>query len=114
VLIDEAQRLTWRQQRGVFRSPVPLVLGTHFDYRRSLIRAGRRVKTVEVGGRMNPQRLHGLLNARIRWVRRGEGPLPAVRIETARRLLEQFGPNVRGIQGELYVVFQTMTGIQDV
>ena len=114
LLIDEAQRLTWRQQRKVFRDPVPLVLGTHVDFHRALTRAGRRVITIRVAERMNTDRLHDLLNARIRWVRRGDGPLPAIRRQTARRLLEQFGPDVRRIQQDLYLTFQRLSGIQDV
>jgi hypothetical protein len=114
LLIDEAQRLTRRQRRQVFGSCEPLVLGTHVDFHRSLIRAGRRVETVEVGRRMNPQRLHALLNARIHWVRRNEGPLPAICIETAIRLLQRFGPDVRQIQRELYNVFQSMSFIQNI
>jgi hypothetical protein len=113
-LIDEAQRLTWRQRTRVFRPGVPLALGTHRNFGRELLRAGRRVETIEVGKAMNSQRLHDLLNARVRWVRRGDGPLPSIRLETARRLLAQFGPDVRRIQRELYVTFQTMSRIEDV
>jgi hypothetical protein len=114
LLIDEAQRLTWTQRRWVFRPGVPLALGTHRDFRGALVRAGRRVETIEVGKRMNPERLHGLLNARVSWVRRCDGPLPAIRPETARRLLAQFGPDVRRIQRELYVTFQNMSRIENV
>jgi hypothetical protein len=114
ILIDEAQRLTWAQRRRLFRSRTPLALGTHVDYARELARAGRRVESIDVGQGMNPRRLHALLNARVRSVRRCEGPLPAIRLETAHRLLEQFGPDVRRIQQELYPIFQNMSGVQDV
>ena len=63
---------------------------------------------------MNAERLHALLNARIHWVRRREGPLPAIRLETASCLLQQFGPDVRRIQRELYGAFQTMSCIANV
>jgi hypothetical protein len=114
LLIDEAQRMTRLQRWSVFRSRAPLVLGTHFDFHEALIRAGRRVQTIDVGRRMTPQRLHSLLNARVRWVRRREGPVPAIRPQTASRLLRQFGPDVRRIQQELYVTFQTLSRIEDV
>jgi hypothetical protein len=115
VLIDEAQRLTWRQRRQVFRSSVPLVLGTHRDFTRELSRAGRRVRTVAVEGRMNATRLTRILNSRIECVRRGEGPVPGVLYETAAGLLERFGPDIRRIQLELYMTFQNMNdGIRDV
>ena len=107
-LIDEAQRLTRQQKRRAFRSSVPLVLGTHRDFARELARAGRRVRTVAVGDRMNSTLLTRILNSRIEWVRRDEGPVPGVRHRTAARLLERFGPDVRRIQYELYLVFQDM------
>ena len=114
-LIDEAQRLTWRQQRRLFRSTVPLVLGTHRDFGRALVRAGRTVRTVAVDDRMSPARLTRILNSRIEWVRRDEGPVPGVRLETAASLIERFGPDVRRIQFDLYKTFQTMQdGIRDV
>ena len=115
VLIDEAQRLTWRQRRQVFRSSVPLVLGTHRDFTRELTRAGRRVRTVAAEDRMNATRLTRILNSRIEWVRRGGGPVPGVLYETAAGMLERFGPNIRRIQLELYMTFQDMNdGIRDV
>lgn len=114
LLIDEAQRLTRWQQFRVFRRHVPLVLGTHVDFAEPLRRAGRRVMTVPVEGRMNPERLARILNARIDWVRRREGPLPHVRVETASRLLERYGPDVRRVLHELYLLFQQMSTIHDV
>ena len=115
LLIDEAQRLTWWQQWCVFRGRVPLVLGTHRDFTSLLLRAGRRVRTIAVRDCMDPPRLSRLLNARIGWVRRADGPLPRVRVETAAQLLQQFGPDIRSIEHELYAVFQDMNqGIQDV
>ncbi len=114
-LIDEAQRLTRQQKRRAFHSNVPLVLGTHRDFNRELARAGRRVRTIAVGDRMNSTLLSRILNSRIEWVRRDEGPVPGVRHRTAARLLERFGPDVRRIQYELYLVFQDMKdGIRDV
>ena len=114
-MIDEAQRLTRWQQHRVFRSDIPLVLGTHRDFGRQLARAGRRVRTVAVDDRMNPTRLTRILNSRIEWVRRDEGPVPSVRHETAARMLETFGPDVRRIHRELYMTFQDMNGgIRDV
>lgn len=114
LLIDEAQRLTRWQRLWMFRARVPLVLGTHVDFEEPLRRAGRRVTTVPVAREMNPQRLARILNARIDWVRRGEGPVPHVRVETAAGMLERFGPDVRRILHELYLSFQHMRTIHDV
>ena len=114
LVIDEAQRLTWRQRGQVFRSSIPLVLGTHVDFRRTLVRAGRVVETVAVNRQMDTERLCALLNAHIHRVRRSEGKPSRIRLETTRRLLQQFGPDVRWILHELYVTFQSLTRIQDV
>lgn len=109
VMIDEAQRLTWWQRHRLFRSRVPLVLGTHKDFTRELVNAGRQVRTVAVAERMNPERLTRILNARIEWVRRDDGRVPAVPFDMAAGLFERFGPDIRTIQYELYKTFQKMT-----
>ncbi|MCP4511738.1 MAG: hypothetical protein GY826_35655, partial [Fuerstiella sp.] len=64
ILIDEAQRLTCWQQLQVFRSNIPLVLGTHRDFHRQLRLAGRVVETIDVQQGTDVERLHRLLNAR--------------------------------------------------
>ncbi len=114
LLIDEAQRLTWSQRRRIFPVGIPLVLGTHTDFERALRRAGRRVETIEVQRGTNPERLLRILNRRIEWVRRSPGPLPTIRLETAGRLLDQLGPNIRQIQRALYMVFQDLPEVRDV
>jgi hypothetical protein len=108
LLIDEAQRMTRWQQWKVFRSGIPLVLGTHRDFTGELKRAGRRVKTVVVYERMSASRLVRIIQARIEWVRRDAGPVPQLSHETADRLLTRFGPDVRRIFYELYGIFQNL------
>ncbi|MCA9196554.1 MAG: hypothetical protein KDA87_03410 [Planctomycetales bacterium] len=110
-LIDEAQRMTWWQRWYFFRRPAPLVLGTHFDYQRSLERLGRRVITVQVGQETSVQHIHHILNQRIEWVRRQSGPVPQIRLETVQRLMQQFGPDIRSIQQALYEQFQSLQEI---
>jgi hypothetical protein len=58
---------------------------------------------------MNPERLTRILNARIEWVRRDAGGVPAVSFDIAAGLFERFGPDIRTIQYELYKTFQKMT-----
>ncbi len=113
ILIDEAQRLTQWQQFQVFRSNTPLVLGTHRDFQRKLRRAGRVVETIEVEQGTDTERLHRLLNARIEWVRRGDGQMPSITLPTADNLLKEFGPNIRGILHQLYTAFQNLNEITD-
>ncbi|MEQ9407288.1 MAG: hypothetical protein RIK87_06155 [Fuerstiella sp.] len=114
ILIDESQRLTRWQRFRLFRRPVPLILGTHEDHSAELKRAGRTVETIEVGQGTSTERLHQILNARIEWVRRHDGPLPGVSVETVHRLRHTFGPDVRSILHELYVEFQRLTEVRHV
>jgi hypothetical protein len=113
ILIDEAQRLTRWQQFQVFRSNIPLVLGTHRDFHRQLRLAGRVVETIDVQQTIDVERLHRLLNARIQWVRRSDGPIPSITPETADRLRKEFGADIRGILHQLYAVFQNLNEIAD-
>ena len=115
ILVDEAQRLTRWQQRQLFRSRAPLVLGTHRDFSQELTRAGRQVRTVAVSDRMSVKRLTRILNKRISWVRRGQGHVPSISCESAGHLLNQFGPDIRQILFEMYEKFQNLPeGCRDV
>lgn len=108
LLVDEAQRMTRRQRHAIFPAAVPLVLGTHRDFGRSLRRAGRNVTTIEVAQDSSPERLHRLLNLRIAASRRGPGTVPQVSLPTAADLLDEFGPNIRAIVHQLYERIQAM------
>ena len=114
IIIDEAQRLTKWQQFRTFRARVPLVLGTHFDYTKHLRFAGRTFDTVEVAQFMSSARLVRILNRRIEWVRRGNGPVPQISKSACSILLKEYGPDIRSIQRKLYDTFQEMTEVQDV
>lgn len=109
ILIDEAQRLTVWQRWRLFCSSIPLVLGTHRDFRTELVRAGRQVTTIEVAHQTDAARLHRLLNARIAAVRRGPGILPSISPDTTNALLNRLGPNVRAIVHALYSEFQILS-----
>lgn len=113
-MIDEAQRLTLWQRFRLFRSAVPLVLGTHRDFSKELRLAGRQVETVEVECGTNARRLCRLLNARIEHVRRGPGAVPCVSLKTAERLRLEHGANIRAMLHQLYVRFQELPEVCDV
>lgn len=114
LLVDEAQRMTWKQRRTVFPNNTPLVLGTHRDFERSLRRAGRHVVTIPVKHSTSPQRLHEILNRRIAAFRRQAGPIPNVSRDTCDRLLNQFGPNIRAIVQQLYEQVQGMSDVEEI
>ena len=109
ILIDEAQRLTVWQRWRLFRSSIPLVLGTHRDFATELARSGRHVTTIEVARRTDTARLHRLLNSRIAVVRRGPGTIPSISHGTTNELLKRFGPDIRAIVHTLYSEFQTLS-----
>lgn len=108
IIVDEAQRLTWRQVHQLFRTTTPLVLSTHYDFRRIVAAYGRTVESLMMGQRMTAAWLRALLNRRIAASRRGPGPIPTIRLTTAQRLLDEHGPNVRAILDTLYSRFQQM------
>ena len=114
ILIDEAQRLTTWQWVKLFRSQVPLVLGTHRDFTISLRRAGRIVETIQPSQRTDADRVHQILNQRIEYVRRDDGPVPKITKQTSDRLRSQFGHDIRSMQDSLYETFQALREIRDV
>lgn len=113
-MIDEAQRLTWWQRFRLFRSTVPLVLGTHRDFTTELQRAGRKVETIDVSQQTDERRLCRLLNSRIEHMRRGAGLVPTVSMETAMKLRREFGSDIRAMLHSMYVVFQNLAEVREV
>ncbi|MEZ6035033.1 MAG: hypothetical protein R3C17_18215 [Planctomycetaceae bacterium] len=114
LLIDEAQRLTKIQQWLIFRSRRRLILGTHEDFEQSLCRADRPALTIAADRFTNEGRVHTLLNARIQFARRADGPIPSVTLQTASRLFTQFGSDIRSIEHSMYQTIQLLRDIQDV
>jgi hypothetical protein len=107
LMIDEAQRLGWRERRCAFRLGGPLVLGTHRNLEPWLRRAGLVVITVDVGSQQTPERLERMLNRRIEASRlAASGPIPCIDRQFACALLDQFGFNTRRIEHYLYDQFQ--------
>jgi len=114
LLIDEMQRLPCWHRRRLFRRRVPLAIGTHEDLSDELGRAGFEVQTVRPAEMLDGNRLHRMLNRRIEWARRGPGPLPQIRLQTAQTMLDRFGDDLRAIEFCLYDLYQDLREIQDV
>ena len=108
LLLDEAQRIPWWQRRKVFRTPGPLVLGTHRDFTTELQRYRRDVKTVEAGSATDAERLDKIFQRRIEFARRGPGPVPQVPLATTEQLIARYGTDVRSMEGHLYDLFQVL------
>ena len=108
VLIDEAQRLPRRVRKQIFRSGVPLVLATHHDLAAPLKRAGYQVVTQRIGLSLSPDTLAQILNRRIVASRRDpKHAVPQIDLNTAARLIDRFGTDVRSIENYLYEIVQS-------
>lgn len=114
LMVDEVQRLSRWTRFCLFRRNLPLVLGTHQDYAGELKRAGRQVTTIKVGGDLDAGRLQRIVERRIEFARRKKGPVPRLTRTAVRRLMLEFGSDVRGIEGKLYDVFQNLKEPGDV
>lgn len=114
LLIDEAQRLTLPQRWKTFRSDRRLILGTHRDFSYALETAGRPVLTLYADRFTDATRVCTIFNVRIHSVRRTDGPIPSIKVETAARMFTEFGSDLRSMEHELYLIFQQLREIQDV
>ena len=110
-MIDELQRLPWRQLRQLLATGRPLAIGSHSNHRRALRRAGYRYETFQPAERFDATRLKHIASLRIEAARRNPGPLPQLSAATARSLVRRFGSDVRAIEHELYERFQALRAI---
>jgi hypothetical protein len=106
LLLDEAQRLSARQRRSLFRRGGPLVLGTHEDLTVDLHRFAFQVLTVDVAAEQSPDRLARILNSRIEASRLSGAAIPRFECQYARTLQRRLGSNIRAIELYLYDEFQ--------
>lgn len=107
LLVDEANRMGWRQHLQLLRGAGPIVIGTHVDYSWRLRRAGFCVLNVNVEQPKEPALLAKILNRRVEASRVDEGlPIPLIDEEFAEQLLKQLGSNLRRIEHFLYERFQ--------
>jgi hypothetical protein len=103
-LVDEAQELESSALRRLLRRRGPLVLGTHFDLSRV---AGRSLPLMRLAD-LGRGRLRQIVDRRLEWARRAEGPVPYVSDAVLDRLLARFGDDVRAIESALYDAIQSM------
>ena len=115
LFLDEAQYLSlWRRRRLYRLRERSLALGTHFDLREELERAGYEVHTIVPAANASVERLEAMFRARIAWARRAPGPLPVVPRSTIETLVTLFGDDVRAMEGALYEALQRAQEIGDV
>lgn len=107
VLVDEADRMGWREHIRLLRGSGPIVIGTHVDYSWRLRLAGFQVLTVNLEIAKQPSLLAKMLNRRIEASRLLEAlPIPQIDEQFAAQLLLRFDSNVRRIEHYLYERFQ--------
>ncbi len=107
VLVDEADRMGWRQHMRLLLGGGPIVIGTHVDYSWRLQRAGFHVMNVNVERYKQPSLLAKILNRRIEASRLFEElPIPKIDEGVAEQLLHRFDSNLRRIEHFLYERFQ--------
>jgi len=114
IFLDELQRLSNRFRRKLLAADNPLVLGTHKDFRRALVRAGYEVRTVRPAELLSAARIKSIFERRIEHARRSPGAVPVIRGDTVADLLSRYGSNVRGMEHEMYERFQELQGVRDV
>lgn len=107
VLVDEADRMGWRQHMKLLHGGGPIVIGTHVDYSWRLRLAGFRVVNVNVAFPKETSVLAKILNRRIEASRLVDGlPIPQIDEEFAEKLKLRFNSNLRCIEHFLYERFQ--------
>ena len=114
LLVDEVQRLGRWRRRLLFRRGVSLALGTHEDFSPELAAAGLEVRTIRPGETTDVDRLDAIVRRRLEWARRGPGPVPRVPRHALVRLLDEFGDDLRAIEGALYEAIQRKREVSDV
>ncbi|KAA1260801.1 hypothetical protein LF1_33430 [Rubripirellula obstinata] len=106
LIIDEAQRMNRSAKRSVFATGVPLILGTHQSLSRCLRRWGYQVQSVRIGQQNTASLIQQILNRRIEASRSGDGPIPIVSAQEAGWLFDEFGSDLRSVEGFMYEQFQ--------
>jgi hypothetical protein len=110
VFVDEAQFLSRRQRRRLFSQTRSYVVGTHKSLAPTFRRAKLDFETVSVGT-VDKRRLCEIIERRIEWARRADGPAPSVSDAAVDALIAEHQDNLRAVEHHLYDVFQTLEEI---
>jgi hypothetical protein len=114
LIVDEIQRLSRRERYRLFKRPISFAVGTHVDYTSEMIKAGLKVKTMEVEANLSADRLCRIWQNRIENARRNCSPVPVITHKAAKRLMELYGTDIRAMECELYSTFQSLKEKGDV
>ncbi|MEL6348358.1 MAG: hypothetical protein AAFV53_34930 [Myxococcota bacterium] len=112
VLLDEGE-LLWRRPWWRLRRCGAAAVSTHRDLSVMMRALGFSVVTRSVRG-LSLDGLVAMVDHRLRWAQREEGPVPGVPLRTLRALLATYGDDVRTIEDVLYDRFAQLEEIGDV
>jgi hypothetical protein len=108
LIVDEAQRMGWWNERKMLRGPGPIILATHVSMEQKLARAGWSLILVDLDQRLTTATLVRILNRRIEASRFDAAQsVPLIEETSAKMLLERYGDNVRSIEEYLYDLLQS-------
>ncbi len=111
LLVDEADRMGWRQHWRMLCSDGPIVIATHVDYSWRLRRFGFHVTSVNLEQPILPASIASILNRRVEASRLNDGlPVPVIDNKFAEQLALRFDSNLRRIEHFLYERFQLSLG----
>lgn len=112
LFVDETQRMTPKQRSWLFQKHRSSAIGTHEDHSEELRKADVDFVTIPAVG-LSAEQLHKAANLRIETARRNSGPVPTLSRQTAQRLVDEFGGDVRTIESKLYDLIQQLEGPAD-
>jgi hypothetical protein len=112
LFLDETQKLPRSVRLDLFRRKSSFVIGTHVDHAAELRALGLEYHTVQLT-QLTREKLRAILDRRIEWTRRNEGPVPRLSDSTLEKLMERHGNDIRSMEQDLYEIFQSLKGVGD-
>lgn len=108
IFLDEAQRLPRSTRRFIWQRAKTWVIASHENHTYELEQAGFRVEVLHLTG-LTLEKLEAVIEKRLEWARRSEGQIPHIPQQKLEQLLEQFGDDLRTIEGPLYDEYQKLS-----
>jgi hypothetical protein len=111
-LLDEAQRLSWRQRRrlvdGAGNGRLQLVLSSHEDLTRLFAQKGLVLTSVDLAGEMTVGWVTAVLDTRLAYFALPDQPRAVLSDDAVHYLCHRFGDNLRQMEYFLYEVWQRL------
>ncbi len=109
-VLDEAQRLSWREKWRLLRQrPSRLILSSHQDLTRLFRRRGVTLASVDLDGAATLAQVTAVLQRRLDYFALDGRPRLTLSDDAIRFLHDQFSPDLRAMEFLLYEVWQEQT-----